>query len=121
MRKAYLCWFGLVLSSRLFFVARQRPDILRHCSYVFLGAVLDSVRIVFLFLELFWLFYGNECTDHKVSATLGTRLFGLAVSVTGHFGRDILVHKEVMKFVDPVQVTSSQFGQKVLLLKLKLS
>jgi len=31
--------------------------------------VLDSVRIVFLFLELFWLFYGNECTDHKVSAT----------------------------------------------------
>jgi len=53
----------------LFFVARQRPDILRHCSHVFHGAVLDSVRIVFLFLELFWLFYGNECTDHKVSAT----------------------------------------------------
>ena len=69
VRKAYLCWFGLVLSSQLFFVARQRPDILRHCSHVFLGAVLDSVRTVFLFLELFWLFYGNECTDHKVSAT----------------------------------------------------
>jgi len=29
----------------------------------------------------------------------GTRLFGLAVSVTGHFGRDISVHKELMKFV----------------------
>jgi len=36
--------------------------------------------------------------------------------VTGHFGRDIFVHKELMKFVDPVQVTSSQFGQTVLLL-----
>jgi len=40
--------------------------------------------------------------------------FGLAVSVTGHFGRDIFVHKELIKFVDPVQVTSSQFGQTVL-------
>jgi len=47
--------------------------------------------------------------------------FGLAVSVTGHFGRNIFVHKELMKFVDPVQVTSSQFGQTVLLLKLKRS
>jgi len=37
----------------LFFVARQRPDILRHSSHVFLGAVLDSVRTVLLFLELF--------------------------------------------------------------------
>jgi len=40
MRKAYLCWFGLVLSSRLFFIAWQRPDILRHNSHVLLGAVL---------------------------------------------------------------------------------
>ena len=46
--------------------------------------------------------------------------FGLAVSVTGHFGRDTFVYKELMKFVDPVQVTSSHFGQTVLLLKLKL-
>ena len=29
----------------------------------------------------------------------GARLFGLAVSVMGHFGRDIPVHKELMKFV----------------------
>jgi len=27
----------------------------------------------------------------------GTRLFGLAVSVTGHFGRDISVHRELIK------------------------
>ena len=26
--------------------------------------------------------------------------FGLAVSVMGHFGRDIFIHKELMKFVD---------------------
>ena len=58
MRKAYLCWFGLVLSSQLFFVARQRPDILRHSSHIFLGAVLDSVRTVLLFLELFGCFMG---------------------------------------------------------------
>jgi len=75
VRKAYLCWFGLVLSIRLFFVARQRPDILRHCSHVFLGAVQDSVRIAFLFLELFLLFYGNECTDHKVSATMHRSIY----------------------------------------------
>jgi len=70
VRKAYLCWFGLVLLSQLFFVARQRPDILRHSSHVFLGAVLDSVRTVLLFFWALWLFYGNECTDHKVSVTI---------------------------------------------------
>jgi len=36
--------------------------------------------------------------------------FGLAVSVTGHFGRDISVHKELMKFVNLAQVTSAQLG-----------
>jgi len=35
---------------------------------------------------------------------MGTRLFGLAVSVTGIFGRDISVHKELMKFVQFVNV-----------------
>jgi len=29
----------------------------------------------------------------------GPSHFGLADSVTGHFGRDIFVHKELMKFV----------------------
>ena len=63
--------------------------------------------------------------------TRGTRLFsvwpvrsgqlGLAVSVTGHFGRDISVPKELMKFVNLAQVTSAQFGQTVLLFKLKIS
>jgi len=35
---------------------------------------------------------------------MSTRLFGLADSVTGHFGRDISVHKELMKFVKFVNV-----------------
>ena len=47
--------------------------------------------------------------------------FGLAVSVTGHFGRDIAVHKELMKLVNLAQVTSVQFGQTVLLFKSKIS
>jgi len=47
--------------------------------------------------------------------------FGLAVSLTGHFGRDISVQKELMKFVNLAQVTSAQFGQTVLLSKLKIS
>jgi len=51
----------------------------------------------------------------------GTRLLGLAGSVTGHFGRDISVHKELMKFVNLAQVTFAQVGQTVLLFKLKIS
>ena len=72
VRKAYLCWFGLVLSSRLFFVARQQPDILCHNSHVFLGAVLVAVCTCSFVSWVLWLFYGNECTDHKVSATAAT-------------------------------------------------
>jgi len=47
--------------------------------------------------------------------------FGLAVSVTGHFGGDISVHKELMKFVNLAQVISAQFGQTVLLVKFEIS
>jgi len=36
---------------------------------------------------------------HTVHNFPGTGLFGLADSVTGHFGRDISVHKELIKFV----------------------
>jgi len=70
VRRAYLCWFGLVFSSHLFFVARQQPDILRHSSHVFLGAVLVAVCTCSFVSWALWLFYGNECTDHKVSATM---------------------------------------------------
>jgi len=62
----------------------------------------------------------NRVNDYSVWPFRSGR-FGLAVLVTGHFGRDIFVHKELMKFVDPVQVTSAQFGQTVLLHELKLS
>jgi len=55
------------------------------------------------------------------SGRFGLSRFGLADSVTGHFGRNIFAHKGLMKFVDAVQVTFSHFGQTVLLLKLKLS
>ena len=47
--------------------------------------------------------------------------FGLSVWVTGHFGRDISVHTELMKFVNFAHVTSAQFGQMVLLFELKIS
>jgi len=64
VRKAYLCWFGLVLSSQLFFVAKQRPDILCHTGHVLLGVMPDSAFAVLLFFWAFWLFCGIECTDH---------------------------------------------------------
>jgi len=38
----------------------------------------------------------------------------------GHFGGDISVHKELMKFVNLAQATSAQFGQTVLFI-LKVS
>ena len=38
------------------------------------------------------------CRNHQLLFK-GTRLFGLADSVTGHFRRDISAHKELMKVV----------------------
>jgi len=52
-------------------------------------------------------FQHNSAVDeyHQLSRNgKGARLFGLAVSVTGHFNRDICVHKELMKFVKFVNV-----------------
>ena len=49
----WISWSGLVLSSQLFFVAKQRPDILRHTGHVLLGVMLDSAFAVLLFFELF--------------------------------------------------------------------
>ena len=58
--------------NQLFFVARQRPDILRHSGHVFLGAVLASAFTVLLFLELFGCFMGMnvqtiKCLLHRVA------------------------------------------------------
>ena len=51
-----LVWISLF--EPVFFVARQRPDILRHTGHVFLGVELDSVFTVLVFLELFGCYVG---------------------------------------------------------------
>jgi len=49
VKKAYSCWSGLVILNQLFFVARQRQDVLRHSGHVLFGNELDSVFAVFWF------------------------------------------------------------------------
>ena len=94
-------------NCRILFSFPRHLETLLECGNFVCGATVAHTKGTRLFglADAVWPFWSEPFRSEPFrSETFPSGRFGLAVSVTGHFGRDIFVHKELMKFVKVVNV-----------------